>query len=135
MASAQVVDYGTGVDGISDLPLIFRPVSGLRNLGNDLARRLQIPRGSLPWDLNCGFDVRALLREGALLSNILAVQSAIEAECEKDERVTSCSAQVTYIEAAASLTIVLQITPSSGPTFTLVLAVSDVTVAILRGPQ
>lgn len=123
-----MADFGTGIDGVSDLPIRFNTVSGFRNLGNNIARRLQTPRGSLPWAPNDGYDVRALLSEG--FTDLSFIISAIEAEVEKDERVLSCSASYSF--SGSRLILTLSVSTAAGP-FTLVLGVDALTVEILNG--
>jgi hypothetical protein len=126
-----MADFGTGLDVIFDWPRTFTYASGQLNLGNNLCRRLQTPRGSLSWDPDCGWDVRALFRGSFTVAEINAAEAAISAECEKDERVDSATASLTYIPQAQTLVISIQITGADGP-FVLVLSVDAFTVSILK---
>lgn len=124
-------DYGVGWQGISDFPLTFVFINGNAILGQDLCHRLQTPRGSLAWDLNAGWDMRALFRGTLNTSELVAAQAAIGAECEKDERVNSASAILTFIPQASTLIATITVDGADGP-FVLVLSVDSLTVAILR---
>ncbi len=127
-------DFGTGLDVYRSWPLRFTFTSGFRNLGNNLARRLSTIRGSLPWDLDCGYPLVQLLRGSLSDDELSAAESSIGAECEKDERVDSASAKVTYVRAAGVLIVTITGTGADGP-FTLILSADALTVAILRFSQ
>lgn len=124
-------DYGTGISTVFDWPLRFVFVNGNTKLGQDLCHRLQTPRGSLAWDLNAGWDMRALFRGTLNTSELVAAQAAIGAECEKDERVNSASAILTFIPQASTLIATITVDGADGP-FVLVLSVDSLTVAVLR---
>ncbi len=123
--------YGRGIDTLRGWPYRFTYASGYRNLGNNLARRLQTPRGSLAWDLDCGYDVRALFRGSLSAGEIITAESAISSECEKDERVDSANTSITYVSRAQTLIISIAVTGADGP-FDLILSVDNLTVSILR---
>ena len=55
-------NFGQCLSVVNDWPLNFVYATGYRNVALNLFRRLQTPRGSLPWDLDCGWDVRQLFR-------------------------------------------------------------------------
>lgn len=126
-----IQDYGTGISCISDWPLTFVFVSGNQKLGQDIAHRLQTIRGSMQWDLDAGWDMRSLFRGSFSPAELAAAQSAIGAECEKDERVQSATCLLTFIPSASTLIASITITGGSGP-FLLVLSVDALTVAILK---
>ncbi len=126
-----IPDYGTGLAVVSDWPLRFTYASSFQNLANNLCRRLSTPRGSLAWDLNCGWDMRALLRDSLTPSAVAAAQSAIAAECEKDPRVNAASCVLTFIPQASMLTATISITGAQGP-FAFVLSVDALTVALIK---
>lgn len=134
MPLQPAVDFGTGINCNTDLPLKFTFASGYLNLANNLLRRLTTPRGSLPWDLNCGYDVKLLLRDDMGPAGLAAVKSSIESECEKDPRVLVAVATLTFIAAASSLAIALQITTATG-SFSFVVAISKLTVSMLEAPS
>lgn len=123
-------DFGTGIDGIADVGRKLRMASGLRNLGNALARRLQTPRGSLPWDRDCGLDVRSLLLSPLSPVQLAAMQSAISREVEKDDRVLACECALT-LDGNGLLRAELTVDTADGP-YRLVLGVDQLTVEILE---
>lgn len=128
----MVVDYGTDLDCATDLTRTLSLASGQRNLGNALVRRLSTPTGALAYAPTYGIDLRAAL-SGPMTSGYLSsLQSAIEQQCEADERVARASASVQYNYATQALTVDLVIDPDEGPTFALVIAVDKLTVSMLE---
>lgn len=125
-------EYGTDIGGYLDLDPADIMVSGRRCLSEALARRLQTPRGRLIGDPEYGLDVVGYLNDDITPLDIAEMQSAIASECAKDERVATASAVVT-MNASGGMTVDLTITDAVGP-FSLVLAVSAVTVTILAVP-
>lgn len=97
-------------------------------LAGALVRRLISPRGSLPWAPNDGTDLRDFLNHASTPAGKFALERAAQDECEKDERVTSCSASSVFSNGTATLT--LGIVTASGP-FQLVLLVEALTIQIL----
>jgi len=126
--------YGTGLDVTSGWPYRFVYASGFRNLGNNLARRLQTPRGQLAWDPDCGWDVRQLFRGSLTEGELSRAEGEISAECQKDERVDSASVVLTYVAQAETLIIKITVDGADGP-FALILSVDSLTVTILRLSQ
>lgn len=121
-----MADLGTDFACAFDLDPQMSEVSGRRALIECIARRLQTPHGGLWYDDDYGYDVRQFLSAPVIASGELA--SNVEAEAEKDERVSSASCRVSF--NGKTLLIKLEIADSAGP-FSFVLAVSDVTVEIL----
>lgn len=123
-------DLGTDIstpDGL-DLDPMMRTVSGVRGLGQALARRLITPRGSLVDDASYGYDLRTRLNDSLTTADLAQLGAVVARECERDERVESASARVTLANGALRATITG--TTSAGP-FRLVIAVSDVTADVL----
>ena len=127
----MATDFGTGIAGISGWPLRFVFISGFQLLGQDLCHRLQCIRGSLAWDPNAGWDLRQLLRGTFSASAAKAAESAIASECEKDERVLSATAVLSFIAAARTLLVSISVVTNAGP-FLLVLSVDQLTVSVLK---
>ena len=121
---------GTDVFCLTDIPLRWTLVTERQNLACALARRLSTPRGTLDWDPNYGFDLRGSLNDGLTQTALSQLRGAISSECEKDERVLRCDADVVYIAASSSLTVNLTITTNTGP-FALILQVTSVSVDVL----
>lgn len=123
-------NYGTDLSCISDLDPSMAEVSGRLLLAQACVRRLTTPRGGLIDDPNYGYDVTQFLNDDLNPADLQRIASAIDAELVKDERVLSSTTQITLISNV--LTIATQMTPSGGPSFSLVLAVSAVTVSLLQ---
>ncbi len=129
-----MADLGVDIDCLNDLDPTFALVSGRKALGQAIVRRLITPRGSLLHAPDYGFDVRAFLNESVTGREIFQIESGIEAEVLKDERLFEADATVTYDEPTARLTIHLRLTDADGP-FDLVLAVSALKVEDIQLPQ
>lgn len=126
---------GVDIDAVNDLPLRFNLVTGNKNLGNAIARRLTTTRGALSnispsYGPNYGFDIRQFLLSGQTPSTLTQMQVAISSEVEKDERVLSVSTTVIFNQQLQSAKVTIYVTTQSGP-FQLILNVNQVTVDIL----
>ena len=130
----MAIDFGTDVSTYKngDVDPYFGLIAGYRVIAEAVARRLETPRGSLPGDPNYGSDVRVFLNRDfdASPAALFVVRSTIEQEAEKEERVESCSASVTFDFARNRLRTVITLEAGDGP-FELVLDVSAVSVALL----
>lgn len=130
----MATDYGTGVASLStaggglDLDPYFRKVTGPSVVLHAVARRFVTPRGSLWWAPDSGLDVRRWLLDGVRLQDLPTYEAQIVTEAERDERVLSADATVTFADDV--LTIELSLTLAEG-TFSLVLAVSAVSASLL----
>jgi hypothetical protein len=133
----MAVDFGTDVSTYvgGDLDPTFAVISGRRVVAEAIARRLETRRGALLRDPNYGTDLRAWLNRDFVGSaaTLFRLKASVDREAEEDERVLSADATVTYEPAFQKLRIAIAIETAEGP-FELVLAVSAVSVAILR-PQ
>jgi len=130
--TTTVLDFGADLDFVDDIPLNDSLASGLKNLGNALARRLITPRGTLRYDLGYGTDVRQYLNEGVTRADVSAIVAAIQQELESDERVLRANVEkINLNEAASSLTVEIRIDTDEGP-FTLVLAIGTVSAEVLK---
>lgn len=119
-----------------DLDPSFRGISGQRAVSEAVARRLCTPRGFLPDDDDAGFDLRRHVHGKMSTQTLLELKTAIEREAEKDERVFR--ARASLVTTAGQSKRTLDVTASVDVetmfgTFPLVLAVSDVSISILRG--
>ena len=74
--------------------------------------------------------MRDFLNESIDAQALFQMQSGIEGECLKDERVEAAQAYVEFIEESSQLIIAIQLVLSSGP-FELVLGVDAVTTELL----
>ena len=125
-------DLGTDVFAVSDLDASFRLVSGRQALAQAIARRLSTRRGELAVigdDPDYGLDVRDFLNDDVGAVGTFEIEAAVSAEVLKDERVAS--ATVTAQIVSGALLLAIGLVDGDGP-FRLTLAVSDVTVTILK---
>jgi hypothetical protein len=133
-ASADAVLLGIDIDVVDDLPPTFRLAGGQKNLANALARRLSTPAGALAafgGDPEYGFDLRDKLNSSWTTEEMSALGAQIEAECRKDERVQGATVKASHNLRTSTLLVDIQIQSAAGP-FALVLAVSDVSIELLR---
>lgn len=133
--STEALALGVDVDTAFGLPRRWNLCTGSKNVGNAIARRLSTPRGSLPSDLDYGYDVRALLNSGLTRAGMSQAKGAITAQVEKEERVLSV-ADIAFVfdttTPAPTLKIGMNVDTDTGP-FALVLAVSQVSIDVLQG--
>jgi phage baseplate assembly protein W len=123
--------YGHDLSCTNDLDPNMIEVDGLTTLTQAIFRRLITPRGTLLDDPNYGYDVTQFVNDDLSPADISRIGTQIDQELLKDQRVYASSTTVTYVASASMLTIATVVTPSTGPTFTLVLAASQVTVQLL----
>lgn len=126
--------YGTDVAVVNDLPLRRNLVSGQANLSRALARRLSTPRGALAaigGDPNYGYDVRLLLLEAVTPAKVAQWKSEIARECDKDERVQSCAADVQFANNTLTITLSVTTDDDAAP-YQAVLSVTALTVTLLE---
>lgn len=105
-------------------------ISGIQNLIKKIQQRLITPNGVLYWDPAYGLDVRQYLNASFSTAKIQEIQAAVKRQCELDERVLLAEVKVEALNAL-SINITIQITTSSGPSFTFVLKVSQLTIELL----
>lgn len=125
-----MIDFGTDINtpGLLDLDPFFTEISGVDTFGQALGRRLVTAQGSLDDDPLYGYDVRAHLNEHD--PNTGAIEVAVAAQLEFDERVERASAAVTFSADTSTLRIVADVLTAAGP-FRLTLDISAVTVSVL----
>jgi hypothetical protein len=125
------VIQGGDLDVVTDLPgPYFRVASGLRNIGNALARRLTTERGGLFYAPNYGLDVRQYLNAGMTPQQLSQVQGDIAAEVGKDARIDNPTVTVVQNLPAARMDITIACELAEGP-FEFVLGVTSLTVELL----
>lgn len=122
-------DLGTDLSCVTDCTPDFAEVTGRTCLAQAVARRYITPRGRLIDDANYGYDLTQFVNDDMSPSDIARVQANAKAEAEKDERVFSASVSVALSRGGIMMVTVVLV-DAQGP-FTLVLAVSAVTVQIL----
>ena len=127
-----MADLGVDVFAVTDLDPAFRLVSGRQAHAQAIARRLMTARGDLERigdDPDYGTDLRRFVGDDVGPRVVFEVQAAVEREALKDERTQACTAVATF--AGGALTVAVRLVDAAGP-FSLVLAVSDVTVSVLK---
>lgn len=125
-----MADLGTDVNWTpTGIDPTYALVSGRTALAQGLVRRFVTPRGTHPKDKNFGFDIRSWVNKAATARKILEIETFIEGEASKEERIQDVAASVQLDREM--LVIELGITDAEGP-FKLVLAATGVTVEILR---
>jgi phage baseplate assembly protein W len=125
-----MADYGTDIACYPDLDGFGSLATGRTAVAQALARRLTTPRGSLFYDTNYGTDLRLYLSESFTQEAQSRVKAAVEAECSKDDRVSSCTANVTFNAVARTLKLSITIDLGDGP-FAMTVAVTSLTLALL----
>lgn len=131
----QFAALGIDIASIPDLDPGFTLVSGYRELGEAIARRLETPRGSLWYAPDYGTDIRGRLNDSIDAASsddpaIHAIKNDIEREAEKDQRVLAATADVTFDLSSSVLTIDLRMDTAAGP-YALVLVADALTVQLL----
>lgn len=124
-------DYGVDLDILTDTRASLSLAAGLRNIGNAIARRVTTPRGTLFYDLDYGFDVRAFLNAGFTIDQLSRLQAQISTEVEKDPRVDSADVTLSPDIENQKMTITIRLELATGP-FELILGVSALTVDLLE---
>lgn len=125
-----MTDYGQDFSCATDLETTLVTVSGRTTVIHAIVRRLGTPRGRLKDDADYGFDLAGYCNDDVSPRDLAWIQSQIEAECLKDERVIGALATVA-LGAGDVLTVTLALDLSDADSFTLVLAVSAVTIETL----
>ena len=122
--------YGTDLSCVTDLDPSMAEVSGTILLAQACARRLLTPRGTLIDDANYGYDLEQFLGADIAPADVSQIQSSIQKELLKDERISDCTAVVTYTQATSVLVVKVQVSGAAGP-FTFVLTVSELAATVV----
>lgn len=139
----MATDYGKDVstfvlnpDGLYDLDPTFTVTSGRSVVAEQIARRLVTTRGGLSYDPDFGTDLRDWIGADFPITgsgpNLFALTSAVERECEKDERVAAASASATYDASTRAVSVAVGVDLLSGESFSLVLSVTAVSASVLK---
>jgi hypothetical protein len=88
------VDLSCVLDVTEDLAEVdsFSPIA----IAESSLRRLITPRGGCPDDSDYGFDLRGQLNKGVTVLGLRTLSGQSRAEINKDDRVSDCTADVTY---------------------------------------
>ena len=125
--STSTTDYGTDVR----IGIVVTKVSGLQNLIEALVRRLSTPTGSLFWDLEYGYDVRALLNGEIDMDLLEAAEKTIENQLQLDERVDDAKCFIVFNLPTSTMYLYISVTPFTDRTFNLIVSVDKLTVELL----
>ncbi len=123
-----MADFGTDLTALPELR--FQLKGGLANLGEALARRLLTPRGGLFYDPTYGWDLRRYLNEVLDEATEYEMRVLVEQELEKDPRVYRATVEGVRRDLRR-IHLEALVETDEGP-FRLTLAVSDVSVEVLR---
>jgi phage baseplate assembly protein W len=124
--ATQYPDFGTDFV-IGKVP---GRISGIQNLIKKIQQRLITPNGTLYWDPAYGLDVRQYLNSAFTNAKLEEIQSAVKRQCELDERVLLAEVSVEALNTL-NMKITIQITTSPGPSFLLILSVTQLTIELL----
>lgn len=126
-----MTDYGEDFSCTTDLDTTLSTVSGPMVVVEAVLRRWSTPTGGLLEDPNYGFDLSAYCNADVSPRDVAQLSSSLNAEAEKDERVLECLSTVS-LGRDDVLSVTANLTLLDGEEFTLVLAVTAVTVELLR---
>jgi hypothetical protein len=133
-ASLNLADpLGVDISSYPGLDPMGTLVSGLTALAQRIARRLTTPRGAWFWAPNECTDVRGFLNDSIGNDNALAqIAAAIEREALREEAVAIATANVSFSQQTQTLTVHLTGTTRTAGPFNFVMAVTSVTLALLK---
>lgn len=124
-------DLGSDFSCITDITPTLKTVEGIECLAEGLLRRLITPRGGLYGDPHYGTDIRNFLNQSGVTA--AQVESAIQTECLKDERVAEIAADVTSTGVGTqTITADIRVTAYNGVSFEFTISVGQLTAAILE---
>ena len=111
-----------------------------RKLTNDqkileqaILMRLSTRRGLLWMDPEYGLPLADYVNEGLTQDTLAQIPSEVQAELEKDERISTveANAKISTTSQGSKLGLDLKVTPNEGPEFQLTIGVSELTVELL----
>lgn len=138
--------YGADVSLAADVDptmALVDPMSA-RGIAEAIVRRWDCPRGALPPDgkdaQDYGLDLRSWCNRGMRAQDIRALESRLEIEALKDDRIKAIDVTVTVTQRGAliDLAVAARVTAvDSANTFTLVLVATsaDIIVKAIEGAQ
>lgn len=135
--SALVTDplgYGIDVDcGPNGLSPSFALISGQTTLAQQTYRRITTGRGVLFFHQGDGKDLRQYLAQGFTTTTLVGIQTDLQQEILKDERIDQALISLSYSPQTQALTLTIYVSPKNGTPFKLVLLVTQLTVQLLNG--
>jgi hypothetical protein len=128
--SPQTTDYGGDVSVFPDLDPTFTEINGPQVVAEDIAASWSMPQGACEDDEDAGFYAVTLLSKPMNAVEAFRAQQRLETEALKDERVYSCSVQLTWNTATREMLITAYVDCLYGA-FRLVASVDRVTLKLL----
>jgi phage baseplate assembly protein W len=128
------IDYGWDILTFPDLDVSFTPVNSARILSEALAKRFSTPTGKLFFHPDYGLDLREYLNSPMTDTLLIRIKSAVEIQAIQDERIFEALSTVSYDAASSTLLVQVDATSAFGP-FSMVLAVTSVTVELILGKE
>lgn len=126
----MATNFGQDSSCVSDVGLFDLQITDpIMLVGQRIIRRLTTPRGGLAAigdDPNFGWDLRQLINAQLSPTSITNYQQQIEAECYKEETISSAVATISG--SGGNIAVSIQLTSASGP-FSLTLPVQNLTAA------
>jgi len=128
--------YGTdlwvsiGSDGTIDVDPTMREVSGVYVLAQSLVIRQLNSLGAFLGYPDEGINIRSWLSKGFTQAQIQQLGAQVQAQLQRDQRVTSAVVSASFVFATGTLTLVENVQCGAGP-FTLTLGISRVSTSVL----
>lgn len=128
-------DFGQDLELADAFAAHFPVATGHRNLLRAVFRRLTTSPTDECGEIYAGecLDVRELFAARLDPQRLQSIARSIERTCGYDERIESATCKATMDSPQKKLTLAVNLTPSAGPTFPLVLLTDGLTVEILNG--
>lgn len=127
-------ELGITIRALPDIGDRLELISGNMAVAQAISFRLSTPRGSLWRHPNYGFDIRVYSSRAMTKTAKYRLESSINQEVLKDERVYKSAAKVDFDESNQKVTITLALLTKFGP-FKLVLLASDTLVDIIEAQR
>lgn len=125
-------DFGSDVSTFPDVPVGLPLMTGRRVLGEALLRRLMTPRGLLRFHPDYGMNIRDFLHDGVTDEELHRLKANVEAEAEKDERVSRANCVLSYDRRAMTLRLQLEVETAVAP-YRLTVLITRLTTELLEG--
>ena len=120
----MATDYGIDVSTLPDLDQAFGLISGQTALAQCLLRRIQTPRGALPFNPDDGIDVADYLHGAFTDTDLFRLKNAVESELKKDERVLDIRCEASFSASDNALSLTIAVFPVEGRQFNLTANIS-----------
>lgn len=128
------VNYGVDLELADQFSTTFPTASGLRNLIRALFRRWttdpESEAGIAIYSGKC-IDVRRFMAGRIDVTRTSYIAQSVARVAQHDDRVDDCTATASFAPSLKTLRIQAKVTPSTGPTFDLILATDGVTAEVL----